>query len=174
MMVKTGTAASGGRSARIWQLLPWATILALLLLPLAVFFVMAATDDTENIALSRNEIVQSATGTRVWRGTMWNHTDSLYTELDTVVLFLDAEGKPVGQTRGGASRLDPGEVFHLQAELPAQAARMQIYQLRWTVPNGGKAVLGPYQPWEFGYLQDSRCGDLRIKIGSCTPAREVD
>lgn len=170
----TQAARSGGRSARFWRLAPWAIIGAMLLIPLAAMFVMAATDDTDNIALSRNEVVRSASGERMWHGTMWNHTDSLYTDLQTVVLFLDQEGKPVGQARGGAARLDPGEVFHLQGELPPQAARMQIYQLRWTGPGGGKAVLGPYRAWEFGYLQDDACGQLRLKIGSCTPAREVE
>ncbi len=168
------TARSGGGRTRFWRLVPWAIIAALILIPLATMFVMAATDDTDNIALSRNEVVRTSFGERMWRGTMWNHTDSLYTNLDTVVLFLDSEGKPVGQARGSAPRLDPGEMFHLESKLPTQAARMQIYQLRWTGPSGGNAVLGPYRTWEFGYLQDDACGELRLKIGSCTPAREVE
>lgn len=89
-----------------------------------------------------------------------------------MVLFLDPEGKPVGQARGGADRLDPGETFHLQAPLPEDAARMQVYQLRWTGPGGGSLTLGPYRSWPFGYVTDSECGDLRLAIGSCTPQRE--
>lgn len=127
----------------------------------------------DNIALSRNEVVQTATGQRRWRGTMWNHTDSLYRNLDTVILFVDRDGKPVGQARAGAKRLDPGETFHLDAPLPADAARMQVYQLRWTGPHGGHAVLGPYRAWDFGYVHDAQCDELRLKIGSCTPAREA-
>lgn len=134
-------------------------------------FVMAATDRTENIALSRNDVVRSPSGERIWRGTFWNHSDSLYTDLDTVVLFLDKDGKPLGQASGGADRLDPGETFHLEAPLPAEAVNMQIYQLRWTT-NGHRAVLGPYRSWPFGYVMDTECGELRLKIGSCVPQRE--
>jgi hypothetical protein len=145
---------------------------ALLVLAFMAMFVMAATDDTDNIALSRNQVVQAPSGQRIWRGTFWNHSDSLYTELDTVVLFLDKDGKPVGQARGGADRLDPGETFHFQAPLPAEAARMQVYQLRWAREGGPRIALGPYRPWPFGYLMDSECGDLRLKIGSCSEQRE--
>lgn len=150
----------------------WILIAALAALAFMAMFVMAATDDTDNIALSRNQVVRTASGERQWRGTFWNHTDSLYTRLEAVVLFLDARGRPVGQARGGADRLDPGETFHLQAPLPADAAKMQVYQLRWTGPGGGSLVLGPYRPWPFGYVTDSECGELRLKIGSCTPQRE--
>jgi hypothetical protein len=132
---------------------------------------MAATDDTDNIALSRNEVVSRPSGERVWHGTFWNHTDSLYTNLDAVILFLDKDGKPVGQAQGAADRLDPGETFHLQAPLPAEAVRMQVYQMRWT-RYGARAVLGPYRPWSFGYVMDTECGELRLKIGSCTSQRE--
>ena len=153
--------------------LTWLALALALLLAFMAMFAMAATDETDNIALSRNEVVRTGSGERVWRGTFWNHTDSLYTRLDAVSLFLDAEGKPVGQARGAAARLDPGEAFHFEAPLPETARRMQVYQLRWTSPNGGHAVLGPYRPWEFGYVMDKECGDLRLKIGACTPQREV-
>lgn len=156
------------RRRRRWA---WAGVAALLLLPLAALWVMMATQDDENIVLSRNEVVSGASGERVWRGTYWNHSDSLYTDLDVVLLFVDGEGMPVGQVRGGADRLDPGEVFHLEAPLPAGATRIQMHQLRWTT-YGTRAVLGPWRPWAFGYVQDEGCGDLRLSIGSCTPMRE--
>lgn len=106
----------------------WAAIAALVVIAFIVMFVMAATDPTENIALSRNEVLQTPSGERTWRGTFWNHSDSLYTDLDTVVLFLDQDGKPVAQARGGADRLDPGETFQLQATLPkaGPAAKAQV------------------------------------------------
>lgn len=163
-----------GRRWRRRAIATWLAIAAFLLLAFAAMFVMAATDDTDNIALSRNEVVRGAAGEATWHGTFWNHTDSLYTGLDAVILFLDQEGRPVGQARGGAERLDPGEVFHLSAPLPADAARMQVYQMRWTGPGGGRAVLGPYRSWEFGYVMDQRCGDVRLKIGSCAEQRERD
>jgi hypothetical protein len=89
-----------------------------------------------------------------------------------VILFLDNDGKPVGQARGGADRLDPGETFHFQAPLPAAAAHMQVYQLRWAREGGPRIALGPYRPWSFGYVMDTECGDLRLKIGACTEQRE--
>jgi hypothetical protein len=150
----------------------WVAVAALVVAALAAMFVMAATDRTENIALSRNEVVAPPSGGRVWRGTFWNHSDSLYTDLDVVVLFLDEDGKPVGQARGAADRLDPGETFHLQAPLPGEAVRMQIYQMRWTAEGRHRAVLGPYRARPFGYVMDSECGEMRLKIGSCVPQRE--
>ncbi len=151
----------------------WAAAAAALLAPFAAIFVLAATSPDENIALGRNRIVQAPTGERIWLGTFWNHSDSLYTRLDAVVLFLDQEGKPVGQARGGADRLDPGEVFDIRARLPREAVRMQVYQLRWT-SGGHSEVLGPFQPWDFGYVNDAGCDDLRLAIGSCTPMRARD
>ncbi len=150
----------------------WAGMATLAVAAFAAMFVMAATDPTENIALSRNEVVGAPSGERTWRGTFWNHSDSLYTDLDAVVLFLDADGKPVGQARAEADRLDPGETVHAEAPLPAEAARMQIYQLRWTREGTHRAVLGPYHAWPFGYVMDTECGALRLTIGSCTPQRE--
>lgn len=47
----------------------WAIMAAFILLLLAAMFVMAATDDTDNIALSRNQVVRTASGERIWKGT---------------------------------------------------------------------------------------------------------
>lgn len=166
---------SESERSRRWRrraIATWTAMAALAIVAVMVMFVMAATDPTENIALSRNEVERAPSGERTWRGTFWNHSDSLYTDLDTVVLFLDRDGKPVGQARGGADRLDPGETFHLEAPLPAEAMRMQIYQLRWTSNGRHRAVLGPYKPWPFGYVMDTECGEVRLTIGSCVPQRE--
>jgi hypothetical protein len=149
----------------------WVGIAVLLLIGFMVLFRIAASDPTENIALSRNEVVRSPSGERTWHGTFWNHTDNLYTDLDAVILFLDKEGRPVGQAYGGADRLDPGETFHLTAVLPAEADRMQVYQMRWA-SGGPRVVLGPYRSWPFGYVMDTECGELRLKIGACLPQRE--
>jgi hypothetical protein len=151
----------------------WAGGAMLLLLPLAILYVLAATSPDENIVLSRNEVVHQPSGERLWRGTYWNHSDSLYTDLDVVILFIDKDGKPVGQARGEAARLDPGEVFHLEARLPREALQIRMYQLRWT-SYGNSAVLGPFQPWPFGYVQEAECSAMGLRIGACTPAREAD
>jgi hypothetical protein len=151
----------------------WAALAALVLIPLAVLFVLGATDDTDNIALSRNQVIVTPQG-RVWKGTWWNHSDSLYTELDAVILFLDRDGKPVGQGQGGARRLDPGEVFHMEAKLPSRAVSMRVYQLRWAREGGPRIALGPYRIWDFGTVMDERCGETRLAIGSCAEQREQD
>jgi hypothetical protein len=155
------------RAIATWILMGLLAVLALM-----TMFVMAATDDDDNIALSRNEVVQAPTGGRIWRGTFWNHTDSLYTDLDAIILFVDSDGRPVGQAQGAAAKLDPGEVFHLESPLPAGAARMQVYRLRWRREGGPRAALGPYQPRPFGYVTDTECGETRLKIGSCAEQRE--
>lgn len=162
---------------RVWRrraITTWIVLALIALLGVAAVFVLAATDPGDNIALSRNEVVSTPEG-REWRGTFWNHSDSLYTNLDTVVLFLDGQGRPVAQVAGGAGRLDPGEVFHLRQPLPDSAERMQVYRMAWTTGGGdASAVLGPFRPWEFGYVTDAACDDVRLAIGSCTPQREVN
>lgn len=165
---------------RVWRrraMATWIVLGLVVFLGMAAVFVLAATDPGDNIALSRNEAVSTPEG-REWRGTFWNHSDSLYTDLDTVVLFLDRNGRPVAQVAGGAERLDPGEVFHLRQPLPDSAERMQVYRMAWTTggepgDDGASAVLGPFSPWEFGYVTDAGCDEVRLAIGSCTPQREI-
>lgn len=159
-------AGNGVRRWRRWALVGWANVAALILLPLAAMFVMAATDDDDNMAFTRNEVVRTASGERIWRGRIWNHTDSLYTGLDAIILFLDKEGVPVGNATGAAARLDPGEYFNLEAPLPPGAVRMQMYRLRWAGRGGGSVAVGPWRPWEFGYAPDSEeCGETRLTLG---------
>ena len=160
-------------SSRRWRKWAWGAAAALILSPLAVLYVLAATDPDENIVLSRNQVIHQPSGTRLWRGTYWNHSDSLYTGLDVVLLFLDKDGKPVGQAQGEAARLDPGEGFHLQAPLPPEAVQIRMYRLRWT-SYGNSVELGPFPPWPFGYVQHAECSEMGIRIGACTPAREQD
>ena len=99
-------------SSRRWRKWAWGAAAALILLPLAALYVLAATDPDENIVLSRNQVIHQPSGTRLWRGTYWNHSDSLYTGLDVVLLFLDKDGKPVGQAQGEASRQRPLNLIH--------------------------------------------------------------
>lgn len=151
----------------------WVVTGGLAVLAFGALFVLAATDPDENIALGGNAVARTADGGREWRGIFWNHSDSLYTRLDAIVLFLDARGRPVARAEGGAARLDPGEVFHVRARLPDDAAKMQVYRLRWTSEGGGKADLGPFRPWPFGYVNDKGCDRARLALGSCTPMREA-
>jgi hypothetical protein len=117
------------------------------------------------IVLTQNMAVPQEGG-RLWRGTYWNHTDRTYSNVDVVILFLDKDGRPVGQVNGGASTLDPGEVFHLEAKLPPEAVNMRMYQLRWGASGEQKVVLGPFQPWAFGYVQ-AECSEADAKSGAC-------
>lgn len=160
--------------ARRWRrraIASWIIGAGLLLTAFAAIFVLAATDPGDNIALGGNRIVRTADGGRAWHGVFWNHSDSVYTDLDAIVLFLDRDGRPVGQARGGARRLDPGQVFSVYARLPRGTARLQLYRMRWTT-GGGSADLGPFRPWPFGYVTDAGCDATRLWLGSCTPMRK--
>ena len=117
------------------------------------------------IVLSQNKTVPQEGG-RLWRGTYWNRTNSTYANVEVVILFLDKEGRPVSQINGGASTLDPGEVFHLEAKLPPEAVNMRLYQMRWGASGQTKTVLGPFQPWAFGYVQ-ADCGEADAKSEAC-------
>ncbi len=141
-----------GWRGRQWVIPAWAGVASLIVLPLFVLFVMAATDDDENVALTRNDVVTDAAGARTWHGTMMNRTDSLYREVAVTIRFLDRDGQPMGETSGRADRLEPGEELNLQAPLPSRAESMQVYSLQWRTGDVGR-LLGPWAPWPFGYLQ---------------------
>ena len=130
----------------------WVGVASLIVLPLLVLYVIAATDDDENVVLTRNDVATDASGVRTWRGTMMNRTDSLYREVAVTIRFLDRDGQPVGETSGRADRLEPREELNLQAPLPSRAESMQVYSLQWRTDDVGR-LLGPWAPWPFGYLQ---------------------
>ena len=135
-----------------WVIPAWAGITSLIILPMLVLFVMAATDDDENIVLARNDVVTDASDARIWHGAMMNRTDSTYREIAVTVHFLDRDDQQVGEASGRADRLEPGETLQLQAPLPSQSESIQIYSLQWRTGNVGR-LLGPWAPWQFGYLQ---------------------
>lgn len=132
----------------------WTVLATLIVLPLFIMFVMAATDGDENIVLSRNDVITDASGNRTWHGTMMNRTDSQYREIAVTIRFLDPKGQTVGEASGSADILAPGENLNLQASLPSEAERIQVYSLQWRTGsrNVGR-LLGPWRPWSFGYLQ---------------------
>lgn len=131
-------------------------VAAVIALPLLLLYVMAATDPDGNIALVGNEVVDDGAGGRIWRGRMMNTSGppspSQYREIAVTIRFLDKDGQPVGEARGSKEVLEARETFDFEAPLPPGAERMQVYSLQWRTGNGG-ALLGPWQPWEFGYLQ---------------------
>ncbi|MDB5691307.1 MAG: hypothetical protein JWO81_370 [Alphaproteobacteria bacterium] len=119
-----------------------------------IFFVKAATDRDENVALTRNEVAKGPSGGRVWRGTMTNRSDdSLYRDVAVTVRFLDRNGRPVGEVSGRADRLEAGKGLDLEAPLPALATGMQMHKLHWRTGDVS-ADLGPYAAWPFGHVQE--------------------
>ncbi len=127
--------------------------------PLAALYVIAATDDDENVALARNEVMDDGAGGRVWHGAMVNTANpvspGVFREVAVTIRFLDGNGQPVGETRGRADQLEPGQAITLEAPLPPEAASIQMYSLQWRT--GQRRVvgrlLGPWPSWPFGYLQ---------------------
>ena len=128
----------------------------LVVVPLLILWFFLATEDDSNIALVRNDVVEDASGSRSWRGTMGNTTDSQYRDISVTIRFLDAYDQPVGEVSGSAVVLNPGESFDLQAPLPNQAVAMQVYSLEWETGRRNKRTdppLGPWAPWPFGHVQ---------------------
>jgi len=142
----------GGRRRRPWVIAAWTSVAWLIAVPLFALWAMAATDDDENVALTRNDVVREASGGRTWHGTFTNRADSLYREVAVEIRFLDRNGKPVGKVGGRADRLEPGARLDLKAALPSGAAGMQVYSLQWRTGEVGR-LLGPWAPWPFGHVQ---------------------
>jgi len=124
----------------------------LALLPLVVLYILAATDDGENIVLVRNEVSTFADGETRWNGTMMNWTDSVYRDIDVTIRFLDGQDRALGETFGSVARLAPREQLALEAPLPTGAEQVQIYSLHWKT-GSVERDLGPYAAWPFGYVQ---------------------
>ena len=148
-------------SFRYWtvEIPVWNILAALILIPLLILFILLGPgNDDESVALSRNEVIQLNSGERTWVGTMMNTSSnpspSQYREVAVTIRFLDQDGQTVGETSGQADVLESGEGINLQASLPESVVRMQMYSLQWRTgrANAGR-LLGPYRPWEFGYLQ---------------------
>ena len=156
MTERTEVNSSDAHRPRRRRLPSW--LLPLLIAPLFAGWVLLALDDDGNIALVRNDVVDSDSGSRVWHGTMGNTTDSQYRDIAVTIRFLDNNDQPVGQVKGAASVLEPGESFDLKAPLPMQAAAIQVYHLEWRTGRRDKTPgepLGPWAPWPFGHVQTS-------------------
>lgn len=137
----------------------WTILAALVLLPLLFLFItLGPGNHEENVALSRNEVIKDAAGRRTWHGTMMNTSShpspSQYRDVAVTIRFLDTEGQTVSEVTGEADVLESQEGIELQALLPEDAVSMQMYSLQWRTgrTNVGR-LLGPYRPWEFGYVQ---------------------
>lgn len=149
------------RYRRRWLRLVWAVTAAAVLLPVVGLWLTAVRGgDDEIVTLARNEVVQTASGGRIWRGGMLNTGDEYY-DVEVRIRFLDKDNNTVGETSARADVLGTGKMLPLEAALPASAARIQMYSLHWRAGRDFSVgrLFGPYQPWEFGYLQ-YRAGKL--------------
>lgn len=149
----------GGFTQWTVEIPAWSLLVALLLVPPSVLLIgrlaigLGINDDEEDFPLIRNEVVVDETGARTWRGAFLNPRDSDYRDVAATVRFLDANNQAVGEARGQIERLGTGERLLLEGTLPPTAVRMQVYSLqRRTGPDNFGRLLGPYFPWEFGYL----------------------
>ena len=144
-----------------WLRLVWSVAVAAVLLPLVGLWMIAVHGgDDEIVTLARNEVVQDASGGRIWRGAMLNTGDDYY-DVEVRIRFLDKDNNTVGETSAHADMLGSQKILPLEAPLPAAAARMQVYMLHWRAGKNFSVgrLFGAYQPWEFGYLQ-YRAGKL--------------
>lgn len=134
----------------------WFVVVVLAGLAAAALLRLGVANHDESVVLSRNQVITDDAGARTWHGTMMNRTDSQYRAVAVTIRFLGESGQPVGQASGHASRLEPGEGIHIEAQLPAEAQTVQVYSLQWqTGRNNVERQLGPWAPWEFGYVQYS-------------------
>jgi hypothetical protein len=130
----------------------WHVLLALILTPIFVLWMLVVHQQDEIIALSRNEVVTDANGNRTWYGAFVNTDDRVYRDVATTVNFLDANNEVVAQTKAEAAELQAGALLNLQASLPPAAVRLRIYSVQWR-NDSTAAMMGPFrEPWEFGYL----------------------
>ena len=86
--------------------------------------------DDEIVTLACNEVVQTASGGRIWRGGMLNTGDEYY-DVEVRIRFLDQDNNTVGETSARTDVLGTGKMLPLEAPLPASAARVQMYSLHW-------------------------------------------
>ena len=86
---------------------------------------------------------------RKWRPAFITPSDGPYADVSVVMLILDRDGVPVGQARGRADRLGPGEGLDLETPLPAGGVAARVYELCWRA-DGERRTLGPHKQWQFG------------------------
>lgn len=138
---------------RRWWIAPAGTVAVLAALG-APILAVERTDGRDDMALTRNEVMQEALGGRTWLGALTNLAGDARTGVSVHIRFHDRQGRPVGTPLSArAARLEPDEGLHLQARLPAEAAGLSIHALRWSAGDR-TAEFGPGPPLAFGVLPD--------------------
>lgn len=131
----------------------WKLLLALILLPLFVFWMMVVHQEDEILALSRNEVVTTAQDIRTWHGAFFNKAGMEMRDVAATVHFLDSNDQVVGEATAEAAALPADRQLTLQAPLPAAAVKLRIYSVQWR-SDSMRVLVGPFrEPWQFGYLQ---------------------
>jgi len=144
------------------QIKVWKVLAALVILPLLVFWFMVVHQEDEILALIRSELVTDATGQRAWAGSFVNTNDRTLRDVAVTIEFLDSHDRPVGKTEAGVADLPFSTRLDLHAPLPPDAVRLRIYSVHWRMDVTGvdrwlrslprEVLMGPFFPWEFGYL----------------------
>lgn len=152
---------SGWLDRRVAIPVKW-ILAAIILLPVLFMYLLIASNPDDNVALTRNEVVENGANGRTWFGRFNGSSEDSYREVAVTIRFLDSNGESVGEISGRDDLLEGGEALDLQAALPPEAVNMQVYSLQWRAGEEGERIigelLGPYFPWQFGYLQRDMSG----------------
>ena len=130
----------------------WKIVVALVILPILVFWFMVVHQNDEILALIRNEVVTDVAGQRTWAGSFVNTNERTLRDVAVAVNFLDSQDRPVGKAEAESAELPFSTRLDLQASLPPDAVKLRIYSVQWRMGKTA-ALMGPFrEPWEFGYL----------------------
>ena len=164
-MTTNSTNATGWLNYRLAIRVKW-ILVAVIMVPLFFMYLLIASSPDDNVALTRNEVVEDGAGGQTWFGRFDGSSEHPYFEVAATIRFLDKNGQPVGETSASDDLFEPGESLALQAPLPAGAESIQVYSLQWRMRNKDRLIgrmqsrdylfgelLGPWGPWAFGYLQ---------------------
>jgi len=100
--------------------------------------------ERDALALTSSEVTERL-ASRLWRAVLTNVGLEPCRGLAAEVRFLDRAGGISARLDARAATLAPGGGLKLEAILPADAAQMQIYALRWRT-GAASIELGPFSP----------------------------
>jgi hypothetical protein len=148
----TGSEHGSGWTSWTIEIKVWKLLAALLILSILVMWWRVVHQNDEILALVRNEVVISAEGQRTWSGSFVNTNERTLRDVAVTVDFLDSSDRAVASAEAEAVELPFGRRLDLQAPLPPEAVRLQIYSVQWRMGRAA-ALMGPFrEPWDFGYL----------------------
>jgi hypothetical protein len=147
----------------------WKVLAALVVLPILVLWFKVVHQTDEILLLVRNEVVTDATRQRNWTGRFVNTNDRTLRDVAVMVHFLDSRNHTVGKIDARTDEMRFGMQLDLHAPLPRDAVRLRIHSVQWRMDRtaadrwlrgiSGAALIGPFEPWEFGYLMGDAAAD---------------